>query len=250
MSARRRTLLLLLAALLLPACRQEMADQPAYRPFQPSAFFEDKQSARPLVPGTVARGHLQTDMHFYHGQKAHTNRWMYTVGMVGSANPLGTIPLIQFGDPLENRFPLKQVAAKLLLKNQTGKSAWEGVLQRGQERFTIFCAMCHDQVGTGKGMIVQRGYAKPPSLHEPRLRDATHGYMFQVITHGYGAMPSYAAQIPPEDRWAIIAYVRALQLSQNALPGDVETILKAAPDAATERKKIPGNILERIQGGK
>ena len=250
MSACRRILLFSIV-LLLPACRQKMADQPSYRPFQPAVFFEDKQSARPLVPGTVARGHLHTNSQFYQGQKPNGSRWMYAVGLAGvAANPLDAVPLAQFGDPLETGFPLKQVAAKLMLKNQTGKAAWDGVLQRGQERFNIYCAMCHDRVGTGKGMIVQRGYARPPSLHEPRLRDAPHGHFFQVITHGYGAMPAYAAQIPAEDRWAIIAYVRALQLSQHASPGDVTAILQAVPDPAGERKKIPGTILEQLQEGK
>jgi mono/diheme cytochrome c family protein len=249
MCARRWFLLLFVFS--LPACRQKMADQPAYRPFEPATLFEDKQSARPLVAGTVARGQLQTDSLFYLGQKAHTKLWMYPVVLVGaSSNPLAMTPLAQFGDPLENQFPLKQVAAKLMLKDQTGPAAWQGVLERGQERFTIYCAMCHDQVGTGKGMIVQRGYTRPPSLHEARLRDAPHGHFFQVITHGYGGMPSYAAQIPPEDRWAIIAYIRALQLSQNASPSDVEAILKVSSDPAGERKKIPGTILQELQGGK
>jgi mono/diheme cytochrome c family protein len=95
------------------------------------------------------------------------------------------------------------------------------LLHRGRERYDIYCSPCHDRVGTGKGMVVQRGLRRAASLHEQRLRDAPPGYLFDVITNGFGAMASYAAQVPAEDRWAIIAYVRALQLSQHASLGDV-----------------------------
>jgi Cytochrome C oxidase, cbb3-type, subunit III len=90
------------------------------------------------------------------------------------------------------------------------------VLARGQERFNIYCAPCHSEVGDGNGMIVQRGYRRPPSYHIDRLRQAPVGHFFDVITNGFGAMPDYSAQVQPGDRWAIIAYIRALQLSQNA----------------------------------
>jgi mono/diheme cytochrome c family protein len=89
-------------------------------------------------------------------------------------------------------------------------------LRRGQERYDIFCSVCHDRTGEGNGMIVQRGYPRPPSLHLERLRQAPDSYFYDVITRGFGRMPDYAAQIPPEDRWAIAAYVRALQLSRQA----------------------------------
>lgn len=96
------------------------------------------------------------------------------------------------------------------------------VLQRGQQRFDIFCTPCHDHVGTGKGMAARRGFREsPPSFHIDRLRAAPPGYFFDVITHGFGVMPSYAFQIPVRDRWAIIAYVRTLQLSWNATAADV-----------------------------
>ena len=87
-------------------------------------------------------------------------------------------------------------------------------LARGQERFNIFCAPCHDQTGGGRGMVVQRGYRQPPSLHVERLKQAQPGYVFDVITNGFGAMPDYKAQIAPRDRWLIVAYIKALQLSQ------------------------------------
>ncbi|HLV02592.1 MAG TPA: cytochrome c [Acidobacteriota bacterium] len=97
----------------------------------------------------------------------------------------------------------------------------EEMLRRGQERYNVFCAPCHDRAGTGQGMIVERGMTRPPSLHTVRLREAPPGYFFDVITNGFGAMFSYASRIPAEDRWAIIAYIRALQLSQNATYGQV-----------------------------
>ncbi|HVM96496.1 MAG TPA: cytochrome c, partial [Candidatus Acidoferrales bacterium] len=95
------------------------------------------------------------------------------------------------------------------------------VLLRGQERFNIYCSPCHDRVGNGQGMIVQRGYKQPPTFHSDRLRAQPPGYFFEVISHGFGVMPSYAGQVPPADRWAIVAYIRALQLSQKATLDDV-----------------------------
>ena len=94
--------------------------------------------------------------------------------------------------------------------------ATKEVLERGRERYNIYCAPCHSRLGDGNGMIVQRGYRRPPSYHIDRLRNAPLGHFFDVITNGFGAMPDYAAQIPARDRWAIIAYIRALQLSQQA----------------------------------
>ncbi len=108
----------------------------------------------------------------------------------------------------------------------------EKILRRGQERFNIYCSPCHDQAGTGQGMIVKRGYRAPPSYHIERLRSAPPGYFFQVITRGFGLMPDYAQQVSPEDRWAIIGYIRALQLSQNAKLADV-------PEQ--ERQKLEAN---------
>jgi mono/diheme cytochrome c family protein len=102
------------------------------------------------------------------------------------------------------------------------------VLLHGQERFNIYCTPCHDRTGSGEGMIVQRGYKQPPSFHDPRLRAVPDGYFFQVMTNGFATMPSYAAQVPPRDRWAIVAYIRALQLSQNATLADVPEGERAA----------------------
>jgi mono/diheme cytochrome c family protein len=95
------------------------------------------------------------------------------------------------------------------------------VLARGRERFNIYCTPCHSRTGDGNGMIVQRGLKQPPSYHDARLRKAPLGYFFDVMTNGFGAMPDYASQITPRDRWAIVAYIRALQLSQSASVSDV-----------------------------
>jgi mono/diheme cytochrome c family protein len=105
------------------------------------------------------------------------------------------------------------------------------VMARGQERFNVFCSPCHGRTGQGNGMIVQRGFRAPPSFHEERMRDAPVGYFFDVQTNGFGAMSDYAAQIPVADRWAIAAYIRALQFSQRATVGDVPATRRAELDA-------------------
>ena len=97
------------------------------------------------------------------------------------------------------------------------------LLERGRERFDIYCSVCHGRTAEGNGMIVQRGFPNPPSFHQPRLRNAPIGYFFYVITNGYGVMFSYATRVPPEDRWAIAAYIRALQLSQDAGERDLDS---------------------------
>ncbi len=110
------------------------------------------------------------------------------------------------------------------------------VLQRGQERFDIFCAPCHSRLGDGNGIVPSRGFSrKPPSFHIERLEKAPAGYFFDVISNGFGIMPDYASQIPPRDRWNIIAYVRALQLSQNAKMADVP----AGQEIPSEPPKVP-----------
>jgi cytochrome c len=170
---------MLSAAILLTGCRQDMQDQPKYIPLRPSSFFDDGRSERPLVEGTVARGHLNEDTALYTGKVDN--------------KPVETVP-----------FPVTRA-----------------VLDRGQERYNIYCAPCHDRSGNGNGMIVRRGYRHPPSYHIDRLRQVPIGYFFDVMTNGLGAMPDYAAQIEARDRWAIAAYVRVLQFSQNAGLNDV-----------------------------
>lgn len=112
----------------------------------------------------------------------------------------------------------------------------KALLDRGEERFDIYCSECHGRVGDGNGMIPSRGYRRPPSFHSETLRSARTGHFFDVITNGFGAMPPYAPQVPVRDRWAIIAYIRVLQLSQNGtvadVPADKQASLNAPPAAA------------------
>ncbi|HEX6288779.1 MAG TPA: cytochrome c [Herpetosiphonaceae bacterium] len=107
------------------------------------------------------------------------------------------------------------------LVNELPFPATREVLERGQQRYNVFCAPCHGLSGNGNGVVVQRGFPAPPSLHQDRLRDAPVGHYFDVITNGFGRMYPYDYRIPVEDRWAIVAYIRALQLSQNAQIEDV-----------------------------
>jgi mono/diheme cytochrome c family protein len=172
-------------------CRQDMHNQPKYIPLRESAFFTDDRSARPLVPGTVARGQL------------HEDALLYTGKINGADATL---------------FPFRVDVA---------------VMVRGRERFDIYCSPCHGRTGAGDGMVVRRGYRHPPSFHDDRLRAAPVGHFFDVMTNGFGAMPDYAAQIPAGDRWAIIAYVRALQLSEHATVADVPVPERARLDQPT-----------------
>lgn len=168
-----------------------MKDQPRYDPLEPSTFFPDGRSARSLVDGTVAQG-------------------MEAESIDTLAPALG--PDGQFLDAYP--FPVTM-----------------DVLKRGQERYDIYCSPCHGLDGYGQGMIVQRGFSPPPSLHDDRLRQAPAGHFYDVITNGFGQMYPYAYRVPPEDRWAIVAYIRALQLSQSATQQDV-----------------PADVLPQLQG--
>src|ERR1700757_1486878 len=170
----------LLGILALAGCRQDMHDQPRFKPLAKSDFYADLRSARPPVEGTVGRGQLHEDTYFY-------------TGKVGE-NPGDYMP-----------FPVTKE-----------------VLDRGRERFDIYCTPCHSRLGDGNGFVPSRGFARrPPSFHIVRLQKAPAGYFFDVMTNGFGIMPDYASQIPPQDRWNIVAYIRALQLSQNATMADV-----------------------------
>jgi mono/diheme cytochrome c family protein len=178
-------------ALLLPlfvagvaACRQDMHDQPKHKPFTASNLFKDRRSARPLVAGTVARGQLMDDTHLWTGK-------------------VGDKPAESFPGALADTF---------------GPGDWQrNMLVRGRERFSIHCTPCHGSLGDGNGMIVQRGMKRPPSFHIERLQKSPPGYYFDVITNGFGAMFDQKDRISVPDRWAIAAYVQALQQSQNAL---------------------------------
>jgi mono/diheme cytochrome c family protein len=121
------------------------------------------------------------------------------------------------------------------------------VINRGQERFNIYCSECHGRVGDGNGMIPSRGYRRPPSFHTLTLRNARTGHFFDVMTNGFGAMPPYGTMIPPADRWAIVAYIRALQLSQSATVADVPPADRAQLDAPPPAE--PGASQSAAEGG-
>jgi mono/diheme cytochrome c family protein len=214
--------LLVTAYCLLAAfgCRRDMQDQPKMKPFRSSSFFRDGLSTRQPIEGTVARGFLNEDSEFFTGKKA---------GKPATKAPL---PVQAPAGP--------QPSANTGAQNVQGAAAFpddvevfpitvtKEVVTRGKERYEIFCSACHGLTGNGDGMIVRRGFRRAASFNDDRLRQAPVGHFFDAMTNGWGAMPSYASQIPTEDRWAITAYIRALQLSQQ-----VQTSAKAPAATAT-----------------
>lgn len=183
--------------MVLAGCRLDMHVQPKYLPYEPTTFFDDGRSERPVVPGTIARGHLRLDELLYTGKE---------------------------NGVLADKFPFPITRADL---------------ERGRERYNIYCTPCHDYTGGGHGMIVQRGFPPPPSFHIDRLRSAPAGHFFDVMTNGLGSMYSYATRVEPEDRWRIAAYVRALQLSHRATIQDVP--------GAMRRKLMEENSVEQTR---
>jgi mono/diheme cytochrome c family protein len=181
-----------------------MYEQPRYEPYEPSAFFEDGTSARPLVAGTVARDDPRGGPPPGAPEDVFTTGWDH--GRLAE-----TVP-----------FPVDRA-----------------VLQQGQNRYRIYCIPCHGESGDGRGIIVRRGFNPPPPYSSEELRRQPIGHFFDVMTRGYGTMYSYAARIPPRDRWAIAAYIRALQLSQHAvavdLPAEDRNRLPAAGEAQPGR---------------
>ena len=174
--------------------RDDMADDAHGKPMEAAPFFADGKLARPLINGTVPRG-----------------------GKV-------------IGDPMyavTNAPPAMETAG---FPSQVTPDK----LERGREQLTIFCAPCHGALGDGHGMIVQRGFPRPPSYYEKRLRDAAPGHFYNVITHGYGAMYSYGDRIGEEDRWRVVAYVKALQMSTDRIdpPVNIGTPVRQTAGAA------------------
>jgi len=194
----------ILLVVALCGCRQEMYDQPKYKPLGESRFFADRRASRALPEGTVPRGWLRSDQKLYEGKEGH--------------DLTATLPV-----PLTPE-----------------------LLAHGRERFNIYCSPCHDRTGGGHGMVVRRGYQPPPSFHIDRLREAPVGHFFDVMTNGLGAMPDYASQVPVSDRWAIAAYVKALQLSQHAPLSDVPGDRREELDRPTAFPQGPG--VEREMG--
>ena len=197
----RRLSFVVCCATLVAGCHTDMWTQPKALPQQESDVLPGGQVSQMPVEGTIARGRLHEDKAFY-------------TGFVDKKSYVTQLPatLIIDGEKLDTTTDLVKI------------------LQRGKERFMVFCSHCHGAVGDGKGMIAQRGLElrRPPATyHTDRLRKLPIGHFFDVITHGYGAMYSYSYRVEPNDRWAIAAYIRALQLSLNAraidLPADGPT---------------------------
>jgi mono/diheme cytochrome c family protein len=208
-----------------------MQDQPKMKPYRSSTFFSDGLSTRPPIEGTVARGFLKTDTEFFTGKKAGKANASTSTATAAQApagpQPTGTssaagtalIGAAAYPDDVEV-FPI---------------AVTKEVVQRGKERYEIFCSACHGLTGNGDGMIVRRGFRRAASFNDDRLRQAPVGHFFDASTNGWGAMPSYAPQIPAQDRWAIIAYIRALQLSQQSQANQPAP----APAAATTHSPAP-----------
>ena len=189
----------LAALFFIAGCRQDMQDQPKLIPQRGTDFFADHRGARPQVLNTVARGQLHDDTYFETGVIQGPN---------GYREEQNVMP-----------FPVTME-----------------VLKRGQERFNVYCTPCHSRVGNGLGEIVDRGYKPAANLHDQVRMSQPISHYFYVMTHGYGAMPDYSAQLAPVDRWAVAAYIRALQLSQAATPQDVPAgaQIRNLSDLATE----------------
>jgi mono/diheme cytochrome c family protein len=204
-------LTMMLGIALCSGCQQKMAAQPTYRPLVRSNFFADGRASRPLVTGTIDRGTTELEPALISGRKV-AKAPAVSSGAPGDTNALPPPTAGIRPDEFVTDFPIPINA---------------DVLRRGQERYTIYCAMCHDADGSGNGKIVQRGFTKPPSYitdnsrqlarsgFQVPLRDVPVGYLFDVPTNGFGAMADYSLQVPPRDRWAIAAYIRTLQMSQN-----------------------------------
>jgi mono/diheme cytochrome c family protein len=185
--------ILTFAFCLLSGCRIDMQDQPRYEAYEKTEFFNDGLASRIAPEGTVARGQLRENAALYTGRTGASTRGAQPGGQATQAPLVDTIPI----------------------------SVNEQVLLRGQDRFNAYCSMCHGMTGRGDGMVVRRGFRAPPPFTNERLLEVPVGHFFDVITNGFGAMPDYAAQISVEDRWAIVAYIKALQLSQRAPIADV-----------------------------
>ncbi|MCB1024929.1 MAG: cytochrome c [Acidobacteria bacterium] len=173
-----------------------MQDQPRLKPYKTSKFFSNNSGMRELPEGTVARGHLYENKPLYTGKKENADPNIQVETTVDSS---GNTLVTSFPNDVEE-FPIPVT---------------QELIDRGQSRYNIYCIVCHGPVGKGDGMVVRRGFPQPPTYHDDRLRNAPVGHFFDVMTNGWGRMNSYAAQVPVADRWAIVAYIRALQLSQD-----------------------------------
>jgi mono/diheme cytochrome c family protein len=189
---------LLFTSSLVTGCRYDMQDQPRYKALKKNDFFKDGRAMRDLPAGTVSRGNLREDKAFYTGKRENTGGAASAPAQM-TMDASGNMVVASFPDAIEE-FPVPVT---------------EELINRGEERYKVFCIVCHGPVGNGDGMIVRRGFPKPPTYNDDRLRNAPVGHFYDVITNGWGKMNSYASQVPVADRWAIVAYIRTLQISQN-----------------------------------
>ena len=205
---------------LFTACRYDMQDQPRYKAYKQSDFFSDGKAMRDLPEGTVARGNLRADKAFYTGKKENADSNIQVETTTNEA-----------GNTLVSSFPNDVTEFPVPITKE--------LVDRGEQRYKIFCIVCHGPVGNGDGMIVRRGYAQPPTYNDDRLRNAPVGHFFDVMTNGWGKMSSYASQVSPADRWAIIAYIRTLQISQN--PNGTQTLPMTTNEANTNANTADTN---------
>jgi mono/diheme cytochrome c family protein len=229
---------------LLASCRQDMHDQPAYRPLTKSTFFPDARSARPVVEGTIARGQLRSDRAYYTGRTGEAIPQQPPQSGRAAAKPVPPPKPVQAarGGAQADEVFAESFPADLV--KEFPYPVTLDMVQRGRNRFEMFCVPCHGYAGYGNGIIVQRGLNPPPSYHIDRLRQAPVGHFFDVMTNGYGAMYSYAQRVSVDDRWAIAAYIRALQASQSGTIADVPADERAALDQAQEQapSRAPGEM--------
>jgi len=225
-------LLMTVTCSLFAGCRYDMQDQPRYKAHKKSDFFKDGKSMRELPEGTVSRGNLRENKAFYTGKKENADG-ATTAQAQTTTDASGNTLVSTFPDAIEE-FPVPVT---------------EELVNRGEERYKVFCIVCHGPVGNGDGMVVRRGFPKPPTYNDDRLRNAPVGHFYDVITNGWGKMNSYASQVPVADRWAIVAYIRTLQISQNPNGNIKMTSSNAANTTSVTATPSLPNANANIQGG-
>ncbi len=219
-----RAALFLILAFFFSGCRQDMHNQPRYEPLEQSSFFNDGRASRQLVAGTVPRGVARETIFPEISSPPTSGAGQSQTGQPATGQPVNN----QAGNnQVGNRLAPGAMPAGL---NDFPTPVTAETLARGQEQFNISCSPCHGMLGYGDGMVVQRGFPRPPSYHTARLQTAPNSHFYNVITNGFGRMWNYADQVEPDTRWAVIAYIRALQISQNAkldaVPQDQRKYLK------------------------
>jgi len=176
--------------------RFDMQDQPRYKAYKKSEFFSDNRASRDIPQGAVARGQLHENKAFYTGKVDNPNA---NTQVETTTNAAGNTIVTSFPNDVDE-FPVPVT---------------KELIDRGENRFNIYCIVCHGPLGNGDGMVVRRGFSPPPTYHDDRLRNAPVGHFFDVMTNGWGKMNSYASVLSAADRWAIVSYIRTLQVSQS-----------------------------------